>query len=526
MSMESSISSQRIPKNPFGDIKIKPEPSKLKMRILLVAKATIPFERNAIMLLSSNLKKQGCEVKAGMLKCSTTKADDKKVTESQERIYNMVKDFKPHVIGYSCMTGEHYDILKINTRLKKDFEFISVMGGPHATFNRSIIEEDDLDAICTGEGDNSFPEFINRIQNEEEWWLTPTFHTKHKGQIYRNPLADLVPDLNDLPFPDRQVLYDADPDLAKIGNKSFISARGCPYKCTYCFNKQYNDNYKGKGQILRVRSPQLVVDEIERVKNKYPLDTVTFTDDIFTLRPSGWIVEFSDLYKKRIGLPFNITARASSVKKEDIKTLKNAGLAYVWMGVECGDEEYANSIFLRHTTNETIIKVAKWFKEYDVGLLSLNILGLPVKNPFEVDLRTLDLNLKLKPALGFFSLLYPFPGTAIAKTAIERGYFKEDKNTLYLESNWRNSMLKFNSKKEKMMVENLHKLAGIIIEFPFLRPFTKFLCSLPLSNFYRLLMFIHLGYAHKIRLRPPKFKTFLNELPIFWGYFKALLAKT
>ena len=115
------------------------------------------------------------------------------------------------------------------------------------------------------------------------------------------------------------MLYDADPDLAKIGNKSFISARGCPYKCTYCFNKQYNDNYKGKGQILRVRSPQLVVDEIERVKNKYPLDTVTFTDDIFTLRPSGWIVEFADLYKKRIGLPFNITARASSVKKEEIE---------------------------------------------------------------------------------------------------------------------------------------------------------------------------------------------------------------
>ena len=163
------------------------------------------------------------------------------------------------------------------------------------------------------------------------------------------------------------------------------------------------------------------------------------------------------------------------MKEKDIIDLKEAGLTHVWMGVECGDEEAANKVFLRHTSNDTIHKAAQYFNKYGVKIISLNIMGLPVDNPFEVDLRTLDLNLKIKPAMASFGLLYPFPGTAVAKMAIDSGHLVEDKDTLYLESNKFASMLTFKSKKEKMMVENLQILAGIIVDFPFLRFSVRFL---------------------------------------------------
>ena len=89
--------------------------------------------------------------------------------------------------------------------------------------------------------------------------------------------------MNELPFPDRQVLYDADPNLANVGAKSFVSARGCPYKCSYCFNKQYNENYKGLGQIIRARSPEKVIREIEGVLKNYPLNMVNMNDDVFQM---------------------------------------------------------------------------------------------------------------------------------------------------------------------------------------------------------------------------------------------------
>jgi len=501
------------------------------MKVLLVCKEMIAFERTAIMLLSSNLKKEGHQVKAAIMKIPSTSDsaqnnNNSAVPEIYDNVYKIVKDFRPELIGYSVMTGEHYEVLKLNKILKKNFNFISVMGGPHPTFNQQVIEEDGIDAICIGEGDYSFREFVRKIEKGEDYSSTKTFHIKYKGKIYRNPLGNLVPDLNELPFPDRQILYDADPNLVAVGAKSFVSARGCPFKCSYCFNRRYNDNYKGLGQILRVRSPELVIKEIEDVRARYPLDTVSFTDDVFTLRPQGWIKEFSKLYKKRISLPFNCMVRASTVKEQDIKDLKEAGLTHVWMGVECGDEKAANKIFMRNTSNDTIHKAAQCFNKYGVKILTFNIMGLPVDKPFEVDLRTLDLNLKIKPAVASFGLLYPFPGTAVAKMAIASGHFVEDKNTVYLESNKRSSMLTFKSKKEKMMVENLQKLAGIVVDFPFLRFIVPFLCSLPFTKFYHLLFYLHLGYCHKIRLSPIRFRNIIKELPIFFGYFKTLINKT
>jgi radical SAM superfamily enzyme YgiQ (UPF0313 family) len=181
---------------------------------------------------------------------------------------------------------------------------------------------------------------------------------------------------------------------------------------------------------------------------------------------------------------------------------------------------------MRNTSNDTIHKAAQCFNKYGVKILTFNIMGLPVDKPFEVDLRTLDLNLKIKPAVASFGLLYPFPGTAVAKMAIASGHFVEDKNTVYLESNKRSSMLTFKSKKEKMMVENLQKLAGIVVDFPFLRFIVPFLCNLPFTKFYHFLFYLHLGYCHKIRLSPIRFRNIIKELPIFFGYFKTLINKT
>ena len=131
------------------------------MKVLLVCKEMIAYERTAIMLLSSNLKKEGHQVKAAIMKIPSTSNsaqnnNNSAVPEIYDNVYKIVKDFRPELIGYSVMTGEHYEVLKLNKILKKNFNFISVMGGPHPTFNQQVIEEDGIDAICIGECENSF----------------------------------------------------------------------------------------------------------------------------------------------------------------------------------------------------------------------------------------------------------------------------------------------------------------------------------------------------------------------------------
>ena len=513
-----------------------PRPPKIEgrsMRVLLICKEMIAYERIAIILLSACLKAEEHQVRAAVMNSTTPLPGLKTVLGKvgkpglmgKEQIREVMREFKPDIVAYTAMTGEHYSLLDFNRELKKEFNFYAVMGGPHAIFNPMVLDEEGLDAICTGEGDLSFPEFVRRIQNGEEYWLTETFWVKHDGQIYRNQLRELVSNLDDLPFPDRQTLYDADPNMAQVGTKSFHTARGCPYRCSYCFNKKYNDNYKGLGNIIRCRSPENVVKEIEWVKQRYPLTMVSFVDDIFFLKPKGWLEEFARLYKERIGLPFNGNVRANILDERTIALLKDVGLSHVWMGVECGNEEAANKVFLRDASsnNDVIIRAANLFNKYDVKIIALNIMGLPVDNPFEIDMETLDLNLKIKPALMSTGLLYPYPGTAVAQFAIASGHFKADK-PYYYESNKKSSMLTFDSEKEKMMCENLQKLAGIVVEFPFLRHFIRTLCKLPLTGLYHLLFYAHQSYCQKIRLSPMKNKR--KEIPIYAGTLLRVLAKS
>ena len=136
---------------------------------------------------------------------------------------------------------------------------------------------------------------------------------------------------------------------------------------------------------------------------------------------------------------------------------------------------------------------------------------------------TLELNLKIKPALASCGLLYPFPGTRIEEYSVKTGHLDSKQKGEFLESNKRSSLLKFNSKTEKLKVENLQKLTGIIVEFPFLRSITRFITSLPLTGFYHFLFYLHLGYCHKIRLSPVKSA---REVQIWFGTLFRLLSKT
>ena len=502
------------------------------MRVILICKEMIAYERIAMMQLSSCLKDAGHEVRAAIMNSVTPLPGLKTVMGDvgkpglmgESQIEELIRDWKPDIIAYTAMTGEHYSLLDFNRKMRKKYDFYAMMGGPHAMFNTQVLDDEGLDAVCTGEGDVSFPEFVTRMQKGEEYWLTETFFVKHDGRMFTNQLRELVGDLNDLPFPDRQIVYDADPNIAAVGQKSFHTSRGCPYRCSYCFNKKYNDNYKGLGQIIRCRSPENVVKEIEWVKDRYNLSMISFVDDIFFLKPNGWLEEFAKLYKERIGLPFNGNVRANVLKEKDVALLADAGLSYVWMGVECGNDEAANKVFLRDgsSTSDVILKASALFRKYGVKIIALNIMGLPVENPFEIDMETLDLNLKIKPALASVGLLYPYPGTPVAAYAIENGYFKADK-PFYYESNKNHSMLTFKSKKEKMMCENLQKLAGITVEFPFLRKFVRPLCKLPLTRLYHFMFYMHQSYCHKVRLSPIKNKR--KELPVYAGTLLRVMLK-
>ena len=479
------------------------------MKVAFIIIETNMYPRLGIMALSATLKAAGHDVRllnAGRL--------------SERKLHAKVAEYAPDVIAYSIMTGEHVRVLEVNRNLKRHFRFISVFGGAHATFSPEMIEDDDAcDAVCRGEGDIAFPEFCRRLDAGEAYWESPNFVVRHEGRIHRNALLPLVADLDTLPPPDYDLMYQAEPELAREVAKSFIGTRGCPYECTYCFNVRFNDLYRGRGPILRHRSPERLVDEVCYVKKSYPLKYVVFQDDTFVLKPKGWIERFCEDYKARAGLPFMCTVRANVADEEDIRLLVDAGLRCVWTGIECGDEDVAKRILGRSIGNDKILQVTQILHKYGVSVVATNLLGLPVRNSYETDLKTLDFNIAIKPIWGLAGLVYPYPKTPIRMQAEADGFLTNGEAPI-LDTARRYTAFTFPNPREKRHVENLCKLFDSIVQHPWLRPYCNVLCDLPLGPVYTMLNYARFGYTYKWKLFP--FDSFWRE---FWMWLRFFLRR-
>jgi radical SAM superfamily enzyme YgiQ (UPF0313 family) len=252
---------------------------------------------------------------------------------------------------------------------------------------------------------------------------------------------------------------------------------------------------------MRHLSPSKFVDEICYVKERYPLTRVVLSDDLTLMKPKGWFEAFCPDYKARVGLPFTCMVRPNLVTEENIGMLKDAGLVFACMGVECNDEGVTRDMLRRNVTREQILRAGRIIQAHGVRLATLNLAGLPVEHSYALDLETLDLNIELAPVFAIDSILYPYPNTYIREYAIAHGFLTEGAIPV-LETNKRSTVFSLRSPMEKRRVENLQKLFDLFVHFPWLRKRADFLCSLPLGGLYTAIFYLRYGYMWKFRVSP------------------------
>lgn len=471
------------------------------MRILFVLKQ-IDYEPVGLMQLSSVLQQAGHEVKLAVASI-----------EDPERI---AAEWQPGILAYSVWTGGHRYYLELNRRLRARVAALSVFGGPHATFFPEMIDEDDLvDAICVGEGEGALLDLADALDRGTGYLDLPNWHFRHKGTVLRNAVRPAIPDMNVLPLPDRSLIYGKDSVLANSPIKHFITGRGCPYDCSYCFNHSWAEIYCDDGRRVRRRSVELVLEEIEDVRARWPLGFVVFLDDTFTIQKL-WMAEFAEKYPQRIGLPFFCNVRANLVTSALARQLAAAGCKSVGMGIETADDHLRNEILKRNMSREQIVRACRVLREEGIAVLSTNMIGLP-GGSLEMDIETLKLNAECRPAFANAFLFQPYPRTELGNYAAERGLLDGDINAIGM-SAWNTTIIKF-PPSEKRRIENLQKLFAITVEFPWLLPLTRRLLAAPPNPLFRLIHKLWKGYTIKARVHPTPF-TWRDYAAMFRRFMK------
>lgn len=357
--------------------------------------------------------------------------------ETYYRLEEEINSFAPNFVAFSCYEMSFPIIKKVTRFIKGKWPQIeTIVGGYYPTLApEDVISFPAIDIICRGEGERPLAALLESREKGEETTKINNLWFKKDGKIIKNPVGPLIENLDELPFPDRDMLdYQAHIDILKEGerNVKVMATRGCPYVCTYCCNKYFRGLYPNKQRYLRYRSPENVIAELKELRKKYRFEKVGFHDDNFTLN-SDWLRAFAKLYREEIALPFYCAARVESCTDEILDLLKEAGCYLLLVGVESGDEDYRKNVMRRFMTDKQIISVFRRARERGILTWSFTMVGLPFENRRMI-LKTLWLNWRCHPDFVMASIFYPLKGTELGDVCYQNDWVdfeKKEKVTSY-----------------------------------------------------------------------------------------------
>lgn len=415
-------------------------------------------ESLGIMCLSSYLKENGHRVELSF------------TSWGLDRVFAELRASKPDIIAFSVMTSQEFEYEAVTKRVKAEFrDMLVIWGGPHCTFmpeQVSTIEEVDLFAV--GEGEETLLDVMNRLDQSRDF-------SGIEGLWYRKPDRSWVrgcvrslEDLDKYPFPDRELYYGKSKLLREFDFKRVMTGRGCPYKCNFCFEPAWNEMYKGKGKVIRRRSPEKAVAEIKDVITRYPTKTIHFSDDSFNLNRKTWVKEFLPLYKKEVGIPFTANIALGMIDEEFVRDMKEAGCFGLTFGLETGNEFIRTKVLQKDVTNDEVIMATDLFKKYKLKCVTFVMYGTPTET-LDNAIETLEMCRRTGVDTARVSIMKIYKGTKLAEYALKNGFVEAEGKLTYKAKDPNN---------EHRYMENLMWLTFYFIKIPgfirFAKPVLKF----------------------------------------------------
>lgn len=401
------------------------------MRVLFVYPGQISSEEQplGLMYVSAVLKQHGHETRLFHLIKGEGTSFQTHFSAVEKRFVNELAVFSPQIVGFSVIVTE-FEKAKILAEIVKKYSKAKIVfGGAGPTVEpERMLTESSADMVCVGEGEYAMLDVVNTLMEDGDFASIPNIWAKINGRIFRNEVRLLVEDLERLPWPDRDLIYQEFKDN-KLEWVSFISARGYPYHCTYCHNPYLQEIYRGKGRYVRFRKTDNVIAEIKNLTARYKVSRLTFSDDTFTLNKQR-IIEFCNVFASNIGLPFQCQTRANHLDAEVCQALKNANCEEVHIGVESGNDYISNQIWERNISRQDIISSFYHARKAGLKTASFNIIGALFETEQTI-WDTIKLNRLIRPNKLIHTIFLPLSGSKAKRICQEKGWSMRPPNASY-----------------------------------------------------------------------------------------------
>jgi ribosomal peptide maturation radical SAM protein 1 len=238
-----------------------------------------------------------------------------------------------------------------------------------------------IDYVCTREGDEIFPEFVERFLKKDE---SCNRIDGLLSRVANDPLTypRIVEAMDSLPIPD----YDDYVASLKASSLDSVvkreiqieTARGCwwgaKHHCTFC-------GLNGDTMPYRSKSPERVYQEIKHLRERYGFKRIDSVDNILDHRYINTV--FNRLADEGVELEMFYEVKAN-LKRSQLAGLRRGGVTMIQPGIESFSSEILQRM-KKGVTGFQNIQLLKWSEE--VGILpAWNLLaGFPGEAPEEYD---------------------------------------------------------------------------------------------------------------------------------------------
>ena len=352
---------------------------------------------------------------------------------SYQEIKNRISDYSPDLVGITCLYSTQYPFVRRICQLIKEAnsKIITVIGGYHPTFlaKECLEKEGSIDFIVLGEGEHTLLDLLGQIEMGEDLTQVKGIAFRQGNKLQINPKTNYIENLDELPFPARDVLpmekYFSINIPMSITSKhrrctSIMTSRGCTARCIFCPSPNF------WGHHFRARSAENVLKELELLIKDYQIRELQFQDDNLTLDKKRAAEIFQGMIDRKLKLRWNTPNGIAPWKLDEqlLKLMKASGCYELCLTIESGDQEVLSKIIKKPLNLKWVEEVTRVIKKLGIETNSAFIVGFPGETKEQIR-RTFEFAKKLKMDCSWFFIANPLPGSRLHEICKEKGYLRE-----------------------------------------------------------------------------------------------------
>jgi radical SAM superfamily enzyme YgiQ (UPF0313 family) len=357
-----------------------------------------PYPPLGLLYLSSHLRAQGADVHVF-----------DSTFRSIPELEGVLSHRRPRVVGIYCNLMTKANVLR-QIALAKAVGAHVILGGPEPPHYAEEYLAQGADAIVLGEGEKTLEELLPALiagRPASEWTTIAGLAFRLDGRVVRTPPRGQLADLDAQPWPDRgridvAAYLDAWRRRHGRGSLSLITARGCPFTCTWCSRSVF-------GETHRRRSVTSVADEAQALIEQYRLEQLWYADDVFAIH-RGWTLAFADEMARRgLRVPFECISRGERIDDDVADALARLGCFRVWIGSESGSQRVLDAM-QRRVRVEQVQAATRSLQRRGIAVGYFIMLGYDGEERADLE-ATVEHLKEARPDTFLTTVAYPIKGT-------------------------------------------------------------------------------------------------------------------